>query len=43
MTFYVGPHEKEQFLSFLNKKLRDRKLETLVPRTINFLSLKQAW
>ena len=29
-VFYVGPHEKEQFLSFLNKKLRDRKLETLV-------------
>src|SRR6202166_3411334 len=28
--YYVGPHEKEQFLSFLNKKLRDRKLETLV-------------
>ena len=25
--YYVGPHEKEQFLSFLNKKLRDRKLE----------------
>src|SRR5271156_1675458 len=29
-VYYVGPHEKEQFLSFLNKKLRDRKLETLV-------------
>jgi hypothetical protein len=29
-VFYVGPREKEQFLSFLNKKLRDRKLETLV-------------
>src|SRR5580658_6304135 len=29
-VFYVGPKEKEQFLSFLNKKLRDRKLETLV-------------
>jgi hypothetical protein len=28
--YYVGPHEKEQFLSFLNKKLGDRKLETLV-------------
>ena len=28
--FYVGPREKEQFLSFLNKKLRDRKLEALV-------------
>src|ERR1700729_807624 len=29
-VFYVGPQEKDQFLSFLNKKLRDRKLETLV-------------
>ncbi|MBV8225142.1 MAG: hypothetical protein JO232_08145 [Verrucomicrobia bacterium] len=28
--YYVGPREKEQFLSFLNKKLRDPKLETLV-------------
>ena len=28
--YYVGPHEKEQFLSFLNKKLLDRKLEALV-------------
>src|ERR1700736_3040083 len=28
--FYVGPREKEQFISFLNKKLRDRKLEALV-------------
>src|ERR1700745_2886253 len=28
--YYVSPHEKEQFLSFLNKKVRDRKLETLV-------------
>lgn len=27
---YVGPQEKEQFLSFLNKKLRDRKLAALV-------------
>ena len=27
--YYVGPLEKEQFLSFLNKKLRDRKLEAL--------------
>src|ERR1700757_4126347 len=27
---YVGPREKEQFLGFLNKKLRDRKLEALV-------------
>src|ERR1700676_3755095 len=29
-VFYVGPREKEQFLSFLNRKLRDRKIETLV-------------
>ncbi len=28
--YYVGPKEKEQFLSFLNRKLRDRKLEPLV-------------
>ncbi len=28
--YYVGPHEKEQFLSFLNRKLRDRNLESLV-------------
>ena len=28
--YYVGPHEKEQFLGFLNRKLRDKKLETLV-------------
>jgi hypothetical protein len=28
--YYVGPHEKEQFLGFLNRKLRDRKLESLV-------------
>jgi hypothetical protein len=28
--FYVGPREKEQFFSFLNKKLRDSKLEALV-------------
>ena len=27
---YVGPREKEQFLEFLNRKLRDRKLESLV-------------
>jgi len=31
--YYVGPQEKEQFLKFLNRKLRDRKLESLV-RTI---------
>jgi hypothetical protein len=28
--YYVGPREKDQFLCFLNKKLRDRKLEALV-------------
>ena len=28
--YYVGPREKEQFIAFLNKKLRDRKLESLV-------------
>jgi len=28
--YYIGPREKEQFLSFLNRKLRDRKLESLV-------------
>jgi hypothetical protein len=28
--YYVGPREKEQFFSFLNKKLRDSKLEALV-------------
>jgi hypothetical protein len=28
--YYVGPREKEQFLAFLNQKLRDRKLESLV-------------
>ena len=28
--YYVGPREKEQFLGFLNRKLRDRKLESLV-------------
>jgi hypothetical protein len=31
--YYVGPQEKEQFLKFLNRKLRDKKLESLV-RTI---------
>lgn len=29
-VFYVGPHEKEQFITFLNERLRDRKLESLV-------------
>lgn len=28
--YYVGPREKEQFLEFLNRKLRDKKLESLV-------------
>ena len=28
--YYVGPHEKEQFIGFLNRKLRDRKFESLV-------------
>ena len=28
--FYVGPREKEEFLGFLNRKLRDKKLESLV-------------
>src|ERR1700757_704286 len=28
--YYVGPREKEKFLVFLNKKLRDRKLVSLV-------------
>ena len=28
--YYIGPREKEQFLGFLNRKLRDRKLESLV-------------
>jgi hypothetical protein len=28
--YYVGPHEKEQFIEFLNRKLRDKKLESLV-------------
>ena len=28
--FYVGPREKEQFLAFLNGRLRDRKLQSLV-------------
>ncbi|MFD0892591.1 hypothetical protein KBB96_14300 [Luteolibacter ambystomatis] len=27
---YVGPHEKERFIQFLNRKLRDKKLESLV-------------
>jgi hypothetical protein len=28
--YYVGPQEKEQFIGFLNRKLKDRKLESLV-------------
>ena len=28
--YYVGPCEKEAFIGFLNRKLRDRKLESLV-------------
>lgn len=27
---YVGPREKEQFIAYLNSRLRDRRLETLV-------------
>jgi hypothetical protein len=29
-VYYVGPREKEQFLTYLNGRLRDRKLESLV-------------
>lgn len=29
-VFYVGPREKEQFITLLNERLRDRKLESLV-------------
>lgn len=28
--FYVGPREKEQFLNYLNSRLRDKRLESLV-------------
>jgi len=28
--YYVGPREKEQFLGYLNSRLRDRRLESLV-------------
>jgi hypothetical protein len=28
--FYVGPGEKEQFLAYLNGRLRDKRLESLV-------------
>src|SRR5579871_3237784 len=29
-VYYVGPQEKEQFLSYLNSRLRDKRLDTLV-------------
>ena len=29
-VFYVGPREKEQFVAYLNRRLRDRRLEPLV-------------
>ena len=29
-VYYVGPREKEQFVAYLNGRLRDRRLETLV-------------
>jgi hypothetical protein len=29
-VYYVGPAEKEQFIGFLNKRLRDRKLDSVV-------------
>jgi hypothetical protein len=28
--YYVGPREKEQFLTYLNRRLRDKRLETVV-------------
>jgi hypothetical protein len=28
--YYVGPHEKDQFLAYLNQRLRDKRLESLV-------------
>ena len=28
--YYVGPREKEQFIGFLNRRLRDKKLDSLV-------------
>jgi len=33
--YYVGPHEKQQFLDFLKKKLRDKNLTSLV-RSLSF-------
>jgi hypothetical protein len=29
-VFYVGPHEKEQFVAYLNQRLKDKRLELLV-------------
>jgi hypothetical protein len=29
-VYYVGPREKEQFVGYLNRRLRDRRLESLV-------------
>ena len=29
-VYYVGPREKDQFLGFLNRKLRDKKFDSLV-------------
>ena len=29
-VYYVGPREKEQFLAYLNQRLRDKRLESLV-------------
>src|SRR5215475_7031648 len=29
-VYYVGPKEKEQFIAYLNSRLRDRRLDTLV-------------
>src|SRR4249920_2835916 len=28
--YYVGPHQKEQFVAFVNGRLRDKRLESLV-------------
>src|SRR5260370_41704782 len=29
-VYYVGPREKEQFVAYLHRRLRDRRLESLV-------------
>src|SRR5262245_4877785 len=29
-VYYVGPREKDQFIAYLNRRLRDRRLESLV-------------